>query len=372
MDIDEAVLITQEKLAQEGQNLGELLDFFRHRISPTLIGDAQWKRIINCTEKLPIEMGALPFGFEIPLHDRRPVADLGVSLASGTRTATFYEELKHENNTDDTANAIVNLFHQMDSENSVLRDIIGRKMMLEYDIGAESNNTNSIPGMFLRPGERPIMGLGQQVDDVRTVVDALVSCVSWDRNEIERNNVELAHHAQPLHTRIDSFGIFPSRARSIRLAIMGFNTLQELCTYLEHTRWPGRIDAVESVVSRFRERANVVRSGINIDIRDTGLGPSLGLTLIVKQRFTKDSRYWLDGQTDWEPFLQSLSFEDIVVPEKLKELESWNSKPTVLFAKSGRFVLLSGIHHIKLVVSDNQLEKVKAYLFLVISGALNF
>lgn len=370
MDIHEAVSITQERLAQEGQNLGELLDFFRDRISPTLIDDTQWTRIIKCTEKLPIEMGALPFGFEIPLHDRRPVADLGVSLASGTRTATFYEELK--DNTDHTASAIVKLFRQMDSENSVLRDIVGRKVMLEYDIGSESNSTSSLPGMFLRPGERPIMGAGQQVEDVRTVVDALVSCVSWDSNEIERNNVALAHRAQPLHTRIDSFGIFPSRGRSIRLAVMGFNTQQELCTYLEHTQWPGRIDAVESVVSRFRRRANVVRSGINIDIQDTGLGPELGLTLIVKQRFTKDSRYWLDGQTDWEPFLQSLSFEDIVVPEKLKELESWNSKPTVLFAKSGRFVLLSGIHHIKLVVSDNQLEKVKAYLFLVISGAINF
>ena len=373
MDIDKAVLITQEKLAREGRSLGELLDFFRDRISPVLIDEAQWKRIIQCTEKLPIEMGALPFGFEIPLHDRMPIADLGVSLASGTRTATFYEELNRKKTTDDTANAIVNLFHQMDSDNSELRDIVGRKLMLEYDIGTESDPPGtSIPGMFLRPGERPIMGSGQQVEDVRTVVDALVSCVGWDCNDIERRNVERAHGAQPLHTRIDSFGIFPSRSRLIRLAVMGFNTQQELCTYLKRIQWPGQIHAVESLVSRFRERANAVRSGINIDIRDTGLGPSLGLTLIVKQRFTKDSRYWLDGHTDWEPFLKSLSFEDIIIPEKLKELESWNSKPTVLFAKTGRFVLLSGIHHIKLVVSDDQLAKVKAYLFLVISGAINF
>lgn len=370
MDIDEAVLITQERLAQEGQNMGDLLCFFRHRISPTLIGESHWKRILKRAETLPIEMGALPFGFEIPLHEHLPIADFGVSLASGTRTATFYEELHRKNSADETTNAIVNLFQQMESDSSKLRDIVGRKLMLEYDIDSNSENTRGMPGMFLRPGERPIMGGGPQLDDVTTVMDALVSCVGWNQDSVERKRVEHAYLVQPKHTRTDSFGIFPSRSRSIRLAVMGFNNTQELSAYLESTGWPGQIPAVESIVSRFQERADVVRSGVNIDVQNTGLGPSLGLTLIVKQRFTKDSRYWLDGQTDWEPFLRALSFEDVVDPKKLKDLESWHSQPTVLFAKSGRFVLLQGIHHIKLVVSDNQLKKVKAYLFLVLSGAI--
>ena len=370
MDIDEAVLITQERLAQEGHNLGDLLSSFRDRISPNLIGELHWKRILKRAEKLPIEMGALPFGFEIPLHEPTPAADFGVSLASGTKTASFYEELKRNNAADQTTNAILKLFQQMDSNRSNLRDIVGRKLMLEYDIDSDSENTRTMPGMFLRPGERPILGGGQQVDDVTTVVDSLVSCVGWNRDVTERHNVERAYLVQPNHIRTDSFGIFPSRSRSIRLAVMGFNELQELCTYLENTKWPGQISAVESVVSRFQERANVVRSGVNIDVQSNGLGPSLGLTLIVKQRFTNDSRYWLDGQTDWEPFLRALSLEDVVDPKKIKDLESWHSKPTVLFAKSGRFVLLQGIHHIKLVVSNDQLQKVKAYLFLVLSAAI--
>lgn len=159
MNIDDAVLITQERLAQEGQNLGNLLCNLRDRISPSLIGESQWKRILERAETLPIEMGALPFGFEIPLHESKPVADFGVSLASGTRTATFYEELQREDSTDGTANAILNLFQQMESDKSTLRDIVGRKLMLEYDIGSGSDNTNAMPGMFLRPGERPILGL---------------------------------------------------------------------------------------------------------------------------------------------------------------------------------------------------------------------
>ena len=168
----------------------------------------------------------------------------------------------------------------------------------------------------------------------------------------------------------DSFGIFPSRSRSIRLAIMGFKAPQELCAYLDNTGWPGQLPAVESVISRFKERANIVRTGVNLDVREEGLGPTLGLTLIVKQRYTKDSRYWLDGLTDWDPFLEALSQEDLVVPEKLAALAGWVSKATPLFGKSGRFVLLRGIHHIKLVISANQLRKAKAYVFMVLSAAV--
>ena len=62
----------------------------------------------------------------------------------------------------------------------------------------------------------------------------------------------------------------------------------------------------------------------------------------------------------------------LVVPEKLAALADWVSSPTTLFAKSGRYVLLRGIHHIKLVISRNQLRKAKAYVFMVLSGAVSF
>ena len=370
MNTEEALTLTQDRLAQEGGTMGELLAHFRNRISPILIGDREWERILDCAGKLPITMGALPFGFELPLHEPRPEADFGASLASGTRTAAFFRERARTDKTDETATAMTRLFRQMDAEDSPLREIVGRKLMLEYDIGSAGNSKRSQPGMFLRPGERPIIGGRGQVDDVGRVVDALVSCVGWERNEAEWGNVERAYLAQPGDTRLDSFGIFPSRSRSIRLAIMGFKAPQELCAYLDNTGWPGQLPAVESVISRFKERANIVRTGVNLDVREEGLGPTLGLTLIVKQRYTKDSRYWLDGLTDWDPFLEALSQEDLVVPEKLAALAGWVSKATPLFGKSGRFVLLRGIHHIKLVISANQLRKAKAYVFMVLSAAV--
>ena len=152
---------------------------------------------------------------------------------------------------------------------------------------------------------------------------------------------------------------------------MGFKSRREIGSYLENTGWPGRTSTVDSVISRFQGRVNIVRTGANLDVREEGVGPTLGLTLIVKQRYTKDSRYWLDGLTDWDPFLQALSHEDLVVPEKLRALAGWVSRPTTLFGKSGRFVLLRGIHHIKLVISGNRLRKAKAYVFMVLSGAVS-
>ena len=178
--------------------------------------------------------------------------------------------------------------------------------------------------------------------------------------------MQRAYLTQPEDTRLDSFGVFPSRERAIRLAVMGFKSQQETCTYLQAAGWPGDLSAVRGVMSRFRQRANIVRSGANIDVREDGLGPTLGLTLIVKQRYTKDSRYWLD----WDPFLGALGEEEIVVADKLRALSDWTATPTPLFGKAGRYVLLRGIHHIKLVIADGALQQAKAYVFLVLSAAV--
>ena len=270
MDIDQAVTLTQDRLAAEGGTMGDLLGHFRNRISPVLVGDPEWERILACAGRHPITMGALPFGFELPLHERSPEADFGCSLASGTRAAAFFEERARTDPTDATARSIARLFAQMDAEGSPLRAIVGRKLMLEYDIGSARDGERAHPAMFLRPGERPILGARDRVHDVATVVDALVACAGWERNDGERRNVERAYLAQPEDTRMDSFGVFPSRTRSIRLAVMGFKTRQELGSYLEDTGWPGRIPAVDAVIARFRERANVVRTGVNIDVRAGG------------------------------------------------------------------------------------------------------
>ena len=368
MDIFEAIALTQDRLVEEGASMGELLGYFRNGISPVLVGDREWERILERARQLPITMAAQPFGFELPLHTSRPEADFSVSLASGNRSGDFFEERARQDETDETAKAVSRLFGEMEAQDSPLRAIVGRKMMLEYDIGPASGGKNSLPGMFLRPNERTLHGGASLQNDVGIVVDALVSCVGWERIAAERENAERVYLAQPEDTRLDSFGVFPSRGRTLRLAVMGFKTQEDICSFLENVGWPGEIPVVEAVISRFKERANIERIGANVDVQAEGLGPTLGLTPIVKQRYTNDSRAWIDGLTDWQPMLEALSHEDFVVGEKIQALTDWVSKPTTLFARTGRFVMLRGIHHVKLVISGNRLNEAKAYVYMVLSA----
>ncbi len=189
MDIDEAVALTQERLAEEGGTMGDLLGHFRSRISPVLIGNPEWELVLECAGKLPITMGALPFGFELPLHEPGPKADFGVSLASGTGPATFFRERAEADGTDRTARAVMRLFERMDAENSPLREIVGRKLMLEYDIAPAGDGEDPLPAMFLRPGERPITGGSGQADEAVMVVDALLSGIGWEMTGNERKAV---------------------------------------------------------------------------------------------------------------------------------------------------------------------------------------
>ncbi len=368
MDIDAAVALTQDRLAEEGCSMKDLLKHFRDKISPLLVGDAQWQCVLDCAEKLPITMGAFPFGFELPIHLVSPVADFGVSLTSGTKAAEYFEQRARIDTSNEIANVITRLFENMDDEDASLREIVGRKLMLEYDIGS-AGGRSSFPGMFLRPGERPIIGAQDQTKDIDTVLQGLLSSLGWEFGVRQRNVIEQVYQAQPLDTRMDSFGAFPSRSRAIRLAIMGFKSRRELGNYLANVNWPGQLATVDSVISRIEKHVHHTRFGVNIDVEEDGVGPTLGLTLIVKQRYTNRSRYWLDGPTDWNPFLEALDDEELVIPEKLGQLAGWVTPPTMLFGKAARYMLVRGIHHLKLVVSEGELNKVKAYVFMILSGA---
>lgn len=369
MNFDEGVALTQDRLAEMGSTMDQLLGNFRCRISPLLIGNSQWKSILGCVSRLPITMGAFPLGFEVPLHIRDPQADFGASMDGGTRAAAYFQERAANDTTDETARAVTCLFERTDAEHSSLRGIIGRKLMLEYDIGSAPEGMTPLPGIFLRPGDRPIIGGCGQVNDAAMVADALVSCLGWESDRAMRETVVRAYLAQPGDTRMDSFGAFPSRSRAIRLAVMGFESQKQICNYLADIGWSGQIAVVESVISRLIERVNVAMPGINLDAQHEGIGSTLGLTMTANRRYTKDPRYWLDGLTDWEALLEAMSQENLVLTEKLSAVSDWIREPTTLFSKSGRFVVLRGIHHIKLVISANALEKAKAYVFIVISGA---
>lgn len=368
LNLDESVMRTQERLVKEGSSLADLLEHFRHLFPPVLIGDQQWQQILKCARELPVTLGALPFGFELPLHDSTPRADLGVSVAAGTREAAIFKQRAKKNHADAGDVAIARLIEEMDLEGSVLRRAVGPKLMLEYDLKAVEDDAPARPGIFLRPYARPIIAGGDHLEDVGIAVDALVSAVGWAANDAEKHQVEQVFLAQPPGSRTDSFGVFPSRERTIRLLIMGLESQEHLCDFLRKIAWPGEVSAVQGVISRFRKEVNMVRIGAHFDVREDGIGPAIGLTPVIKERFAHNRRYFFDDLSEWSPFLKALEKVDFVVAQKLSALGSLVSKPTPLFGKSGRYVLLRGIHHVKLAILDNRLAKAKAYVFMVLSG----
>ena len=347
----------------------DLLKHFRGLISSVFIDDSAWLNILKCAHSLPITVGTQPFGFEFPLHVRTPNADFGATLESETRAAEIIQRRAKSDRSDEVSNTLSRLFRQMDAENSQLRETVGHKLMLEFDIGTKRMGASSFPGIFLRPDQHPIVGSGNRFDDVRMVAEALKNAVGWQISESQLETLRNVYIAQPDDVRMDSIGIFPARSQAIRLGIMGFLSCETICNFLEKTAWPGCSSSIDSILTRFRERMQITKAGLNIDVEETSLGSTLGLTFIVKQRYTNHPRYWLDEPGDWDPFLNALKQEELIVPEKIQALGDWVVKPSSLFGRSGRFILLRGIHHIKLVIRDGQLDAAKAYVFLVLFAA---
>ncbi|MDE2759864.1 MAG: hypothetical protein OXH90_06135 [Paracoccaceae bacterium] len=368
MDIEQMLMLTENRLLQEGSNMGFLLEKAKRWTPASLVEEKEWDRILACAQNLPISMGAYPFGFEFPLHKKSAAADFGVTLVAGSSTDNvFYERTA---NNDKLADSIVNLFKEMDGEDSSLRDVVGRKLTLEFDVGSATNVISELPGFFLRPNQyRPKVD-DDKIDDVFTIINALFSSVGWKLNQVQRQKLAQIYSAQPYSTCMDSFGIFPSRPPpyGIRLAIMGFNSPKELKTFLKTIEWPDDISIVDRVAESFLTETNIAHYGVNLDIQEEFIGPNLGVTFGAKNRFTNDPGYWLDDTNLWSTFLDTLYREEIVIKEKLAALGGWISKPEILFGKTGHFLLLRGIHHMKLVISNGQFSQVKAYVYMILSA----
>ncbi len=366
MDFETTLKLSQKRLSEEEGNLGNLLELAKGWTHECLISGNEWDNILEQARHLPKSMGAFPFGFEFPLHDERPVADFGASLTGGTLTGNIFTDRAKSSGSNKLAIAIANLLNLLDSKDPKLRSIVGRKVMLEFDVGSAKNGIPELPGFFLRPGNIPIYGNENKQNDVLSLSNALYSVANWKLNYRERQNLELIYKSQPANTRLDSFGVFPSRSRGIRLAIMGFNSPEQVKDYLQSTDWQGDGSKVQKTIQSLQDKTQIARYGINLDVREEGLGQELGLTTMVKQRYTNDRRYWLDDSDLWDSFLDALRKEKCVLKDKLLALKGWMSKPEMNFSKSGCFVILRGIHHIKLVISDGDVSKAKAYVFMVL------
>lgn len=367
MQIEEQWTETEERLFNEARSLGDLLERLRGRISPTLVGGASWEALLRRARDLPATLAAFPFGFELPLHEQRPHADLGVSLVAGSRSARHFQTLGTGEDADPVLAGLARLVREKGRADSLLHRITGRKMVLEYDISPSGQGLHPAPGAFLYPTEQPLYGrdAGRRLEDLGVVLDG-VAATGWEWNARERRQVERLFLALQPDARILSLGAFPCRARGIRLAVTGFKTSGEVMAFLQGAEWPWPRARVESMLAHLEVRDSFGTIAVHLDVRSDGLGPRLGLGLYARDMsWLQGGRYWLDSPGNWTAFIESMREQQLAAPEKLAALENWSSGAELLFGRSGQFVLVRGVHHVKLVATEDRVDQVKAYVFLL-------
>ena len=355
-----------------GGSFAGQLEQFRGLISPVLIGERAWEAMLDRARALPAEIAAFPFGFELLLNERRPEADLGISLVSGTEPAAFFKRAGRVATSGSVAAGLARLLlNEPEPDASPVRRIFSRSMMLEYDIGSAPSGTRPDPGVFLYPAE-PLVAddnAVRKLPAIGAILHALTSAVGWPPDEAERALAEQVYRAQFPDTNIFSFGAFPARERAVRLAVTGFRSAHGILAFLDRLRWPGPHAFVGSTVSRFEQHGGFVSLAVQLDIHRGGLGPTLGLNFFARDSYRAEQRAWVDKPGLWDEFFRGLRKEGLVVPEKLAVLADWTRGPTMLFGAGAPRSLSRGMHHIKLVLEGERVRQCKGYVYIVQRGA---
>lgn len=353
----EALVATETALAREASSFGELLGRLRNRFPAELVGDPEWEGLVESARVLPAELAAGLFGFELPLHERRPTADLGIAVVAGTKSASFFGQDAQARDGHRSVARVGPLLRKMGRQGSSLRRILEQSVLLEYDSGPGGRELRD-PGIFLY-APQPTGGAGiRQLRDLRIGLDAIESAMLWERDNAERREAERVFRAMEPEWYVRSIGAFPARGRAVRLAVAGFRNPSSVALFFERV---GRLDCQSTVFSTLaRLNANNAYEdvAIHFDITARGLGPRLGVSPLAHGPAPVSTEV-----RGWRPLLESLEKDGLAVPQKLSALATGCSGVKVLLGRASPLVLRQGIHHIKLGLTGNALNEAKAYIF---------
>lgn len=361
MNIEESRAGLEKHMLAQADSVGELLEQFRSRISRELIGGTGWDRLLERAWELPISLATSGFGFELPLHEPERRADLGVALFEGSLSAAHFAKWCRTQPDDPSTAVAFRLLRTMGRE-SAIRRIGGTKLMLEYDIDPGCAGPLPDPGIFLYPApdvlsnKEAVRGL----EGFRAAADAVAAAAGWTLEASERLQIERLFSGMPAGTHIGSVGAFPARSDGLRIAVTGFRKTRDFTAFLERTDWPGRPDAVAPFVSEMEERGAFAHLAAHFDIPARGgLGPALGVSF-----YARDTQ-WVKEVDPWMALIDGIGEHGIAVPHKLSALATSWSGAEAVFGRRSMLLLVKGIHHIKLVVSDDRFTQVKAYVFVL-------
>lgn len=360
MNVDELRTGVEEHMLAQADSVGELLEQFKSRFPPALIGGSGWDRLVERASGLPISLATSGFGFELRLHEVEPRADLGLALFCGSRSAAHFEAWSRSRPEDASARAVARLLQDMGQQEAAL---YGAKLLLEYDVDPAHPGPFPAPGIFLYPTADAVPGPDSAwtPEELCIIADRVADACGWEPDNAERQHAEqLFKTPRAPGAQIAGLGAFPDRRRALRVGITGIRNTVELTSFLERAGWPGRAETFAPFVEDLEARGAFAHLAAHLDIGPDGLRPELGVSY-----YAQDAS-WVMNTEPWMGIIDGLRAPGLVVPEKLAALtESWAGVETV-FGRRSLLLVVRGIHHFKTTVVDERLAEVKAYVFCLV------
>lgn len=353
---------TADLIHEEAGSLANVFGRLRSALPRSLIDDDCWQRILGESRNLPAAAAASPFGFELPLHIPDAHADFGVTCIVGSLTARVLGE--GDPVPEEICRLLGRLQRMIEDPTSRARTVVGPITMLEYDVWSSPDGQVRVPGVFLYPVNQAILASEGKVgsDKASTLVNSIAELAELDEPTSYGEQAAHVFNLLPPHADLRGVGAFLGRrSELIRITPMGLADADELDQFLSAL---GHDTANRELATSFAARLAGDDSydylGVALDLGRDSVRNKLGVAFHPKR---KD---YLKPRPLWTPFIERLRACGICDTNKLDALKVLPSGPQTYVGRNGRYVLVRGTQHIKLVFKDGQLDSVKAYLFNVI------
>ena len=352
----------EERISDEAGTLADVFVRLRAVMPTSLIDEECWQRILEKARNVPAAAAASPFGFELPLHDPQPKSDFGFTCIAGSLTARLFGDV------DPRPAEICHLMDQLqritDDPQHRAYGVVSKIVMMEYDIWSSPKSPYAAPGIFLYPENQALLGGGGSI--AARKVSVLVSTLAEfsdleDRSAIAKQATRI-FDLIPNYVDIRGVGAFLGRGtRMVRISPTGFKGPKDISRFLTGVGYGAAdIEAAISLASRLKDGNSYEYMSAAIDLNADGVGGKLGLAFFPKRAdFLKPGKHWTR-------FIDRLKSCNLCVEDKLDAIEALPSGQLSYSGKQGRFVLVRGVQHIKLVFENGQFDSAKAYQFNVI------